>query len=62
MFKKYLLLVLLIFLYPNSVLGADVSKLFKAGSYDSAFRSGYADALSGDPESSFIIGKILIDG
>ena len=62
MFKKYLLLVLLILLYPNSLLGADVSKLFKAGSYDSAFRSGYADALSGDPESSFIIGKIFIDG
>ena len=62
MFKKYLFIILFIFLYPNLLSASEVSKLFKEGSYDTAFRVGYADALSGDPESSFIIGKILIDG
>ena len=62
MLKKYLFIILCIFFYPNLLSASEVSKLFKEGSYDSAFRVGYADALSGDPESSFIIGKILIDG
>ena len=62
MLKKYLFIILCIFIYPNLLSASEVSKLFKEGSYDSAFRAGYADALSGDPESSFIIGKILIDG
>ena len=62
MFKKLLLIISFVILSSNLSFADKVSKLFNNGSYDAAFRAGYADALAGDSESSFIIGKILIDG
>ena len=62
MFKKLLVILIFIFITPKLLLAGNVSKLFNEKSYDSAYRAGYADALAGDPESSFIIGKILVDG
>ena len=61
MFKKILFLITVL-LYPSFVFSGEVSKLFNQGSYDAAFRTGYADALAGDPESSYIIGRIFIEG
>jgi len=62
MFKKLFVILIFIFITPKLLLAGNVSKLFNEKSYDSAYRAGYADALAGDPESSFIIGKILVDG
>lgn len=62
MFKKLLIFLFFIFITPKLLIANDVTELFDQGSYDKAFRSGYAEALSGDPENSFIIGKILING
>lgn len=61
MIKNFLVLISIIFL-PAFSFAAEVSKLFSQGSYDTAFRVGYADALGGDPESSYIIGRILVEG
>jgi len=61
MIKNFLVLISIIFL-PSFSFAAEVSKLFSQGSYDTAFRVGYADALGGDPESSYIIGRILVEG
>ncbi len=61
MLKKILFLITIL-LYPSFVFSGEVSKLFNQGSYDAAFRTGYADALAGDPESSYIIGRIFIEG
>lgn len=61
MIKKFLICISIILL-PTFASASQVSKLFAEGSYDAAFREGYADALSGDPESSYVIGRILIEG
>ena len=44
------------------VKAGEVTDLFENDEYDAAFRIGYADALNGDEESKFIIGKIYLDG
>jgi hypothetical protein len=62
MFKKLSFLFVILLIVPKLLLAENVTKLFTQGSYDSAFREGYADALSGDPESSYIIGRILVEG
>ena len=59
---KKLLILLFLFSFPNALLAKNVSEFYENEDYDAAYRSGYAEALSGDPESSFILGKILIDG
>ena len=59
---KKLLILLFLFSFPNALLAKNVSEFYQNEDYDAAYRSGYAEALSGDPESSFILGKILIDG
>ena len=61
MFKKILILIF-IALLPNVALSNNASDLFNNEEYDAAYRVAFADALSGDAESSFIIGQILIDG
>ena len=61
MFKK-ILVILFMSLLPNATLANNASDLYNNEDYDAAYRAAYADALSGDPESSFIIGQILIDG
>jgi len=61
MFKKILILIF-ITLLPNLALSNNASDLFNNQEYDAAYRLAFADALSGDAESSFIIGQILIDG
>ena len=62
MFKKLSFLFVILLIAPKLLLAENVTKLFTQGSYDAAFRAGYADALSGDPESSYIIGRILVEG
>jgi hypothetical protein len=59
---KKLFILLFLFSFPNALLANNVSEFFENEDYDAAYRSGYAEALSGDAESSFILGKILIDG
>ena len=61
MFKK-ILVILFMSLLPNATLANNASDLYNNEDYDAAYRAAYADALLGDPESSFIIGQILIDG
>ena len=61
MFKKLFILLFAISL-PNGALANNASDLYNNEDYDAAYRAAYADALSGDSESNFIIGKILIDG
>ncbi len=61
MFKKLFILFFLI-IFPNALLAKNALEFYENEDYDSAYRAAYAEALSGDPESSFIIGKILIDG
>lgn len=40
----------------------DSSTYFKDKNYDAAYRAAYADALSGDSKSQFIIGRIIMNG
>ena len=61
MFKK-ILIILFISLLPSATLANNASDLFNNEEYDAAYRAAYAEALSGDSESSFVIGQILIDG
>ena len=50
------------FLFSSIVYAGEVTNLFENEEYDSAYRMGYAKALSGDPENKFIIGKIYLSG
>lgn len=59
---KKILIILFISLLPNATLGNNASDLFNNEEYDAAYRAAYAEALSGDSESSFVIGQILIEG
>ena len=61
MLKKLFVLFILC-TFPNALLAKNASEFYENEDYDAAYRAAYADALDGDPESSFIIGKILIDG
>ena len=61
MLNKFFILLFAISL-PNGALANNASELYNNEDYDAAYRAAYADALSGDSESKFIIGKILIDG
>lgn len=61
MFKKLFVLFFLI-TFPNALLANNASELYESENYDAAYRAAYAEALSGDAESSFIIGQILVDG
>ena len=61
MSKKLFILFFLI-IFPNALFANNALEFYENEDYDSAYRAAYAEALSGDPESSFIIGKILIDG
>ena len=61
MYKK-LFIILFVIIFPYSALANNASELYNNEDYDAAYRAAYADALSGDSESKFIIGKILIDG
>ena len=61
MFKKLFILLFIISL-SSGALANNASDLYNNEDYDAAYRAAYADALSGDSESNFIIGKILIDG
>jgi TPR repeat protein len=37
-------------------------EIFEAGQYDKAYRAAYADALNGNSNEAFIVGKILLEG
>ena len=40
----------------------EASTYFKDKNYDAAYRAAYADALSGDSKSQFIVGRIIMNG
>ena len=61
MSKKLFILFFLI-IFPNALFANNALEFYENEDFDAAYRAAYAEALSGDPESSFIIGKILIDG
>ena len=61
MLKKLFVLFFLL-TFPNALLAKNALEFYENEDYDAAYRAAYAEALSGDAESSFIIGKILIDG
>ncbi len=56
------ILVVLFILISGSLKAGEVTDLYENEEFDAAYRLGYAQALNGDPESLFIIGKILIGG
>ena len=56
------ILVVLFILISGSLKAGEVTDLYENEEFDAAYRLGYAKALNGDPESLFIIGKILIGG
>ena len=59
---KKLFVLFFLFTFPNALLAKNALEFYENEDYDAAYRAAYAEALSGDAESSFIIGKILIDG
>jgi TPR repeat protein len=55
-------LIPIIFLFSFYAHANEASNYFQDKNYDAAFRSAYSDALMGDAESQFIIGKIIMNG
>ena len=60
MFRILLLPVLLCLSF--NALANNASNYFQDKNYDAAFRAAYSDALEGDAQSQFIIGKIIMNG
>ena len=55
-------LVLYISIYTFTINANEAMKFFENEDYDASFRLSYSKALSGDRESEYIIGRILLEG
>ena len=61
MFYK-LLIFIFISIHTFLLNANEAMKLFENEDYDASFRLSYSKALTGDKQSEYIIGRILIEG